>query len=378
MRLIVGSSALQRHGLINRNPADLDIFTDETYYPPDHIKGGHIELHHVPYNILSIIPYNVQDNIHYATPDAIYTLKCSHLGWDIKWEKHARDVIWLKDNGCKLIEPLYWELYKFWQSVHGGKSHLSLDKTKEEFFNDYVNYQYDHDNLHAIVAGNNLPMYTKVLKDNKEVLVSHEKFMQLSTDEKLNLFREEIKVIALERWLIPTNFRTSPYRAYLNSVRKTITNLTKNWATLFVVDNLKKFYIMDSPVWYRNFIKLNGGDMQKAALKQAESLSEEVQAKIADMEVDEYDAINILTGQGAYGDLSKEFLKWLEDTYHFKYVDGDDSGEGQGEYCFAIMEFNNQLYKAEYSYYSYDGHNYENFWDWTPVTAVKKEITDYE
>src|SRR6478736_4695026 len=39
-------------------------------------------------------------------PDALYTLKMSHIFWNIQFSKHIFDIQWLKDKGCKVIREL--------------------------------------------------------------------------------------------------------------------------------------------------------------------------------------------------------------------------------------------------------------------------------
>ena len=54
------------------------------------------------------------------------------------------------------------------------------------------------------------------------------------------MFREEITVIAIERWLVHDN-SISWYQAYTLSLKKVITRLTKKWACDFIIFNLDEF-----------------------------------------------------------------------------------------------------------------------------------------
>lgn len=126
MKVLVGSSALAKYGLARRSPQDLDYWTDKEAIK---IKGEDWKQHSK--EILELIP--AKNGV--ATPDAIYTIKCSHLGWDVHWEKTKADVLWLKFNGCKLIPELYVKLLERWKELHGDKSFLSLNQSKEQFFN---------------------------------------------------------------------------------------------------------------------------------------------------------------------------------------------------------------------------------------------------
>ena len=232
--VVVGSSAIKCWlGDKFREPNDVDIWQD---YPVTGTKFDRVEM---PREILSLFPSGGA----IASLDELYTIKCSHLGWDILWEKHKKDVLLLKHHGAKLIPKLYLALVEHWKKEHGNKDFLSLYKTKPEFFTDGVEYVCDHDYLHELVAHPNLPVYTKCLKDKEDVAIDYDKFMQLPFSERVRMFREEISVIACERWLIPDKYRGKVkwHEAYRYALRKTITSLTKNWATEFLVLNLEEF-----------------------------------------------------------------------------------------------------------------------------------------
>lgn len=103
--------------------------------------------------------------------------------------------------------------------------------------------EYDHDFLHELVAHPNKPVYTLCLKDGQDVAIDRLKFEQLPFKQQVKMFREEINVIACERWLIPTkdsgiiSFR----QAYSKSLHKTVTALTKGWASRFICENMEEF-----------------------------------------------------------------------------------------------------------------------------------------
>lgn len=70
-----------------------------------------------------------------------------------------------------------------------------------------------------------------------------------------------------------------------------------------------------------------------------------------------------------------EFL----DTQGYKWVDGEGGGEGQGEYCYGVIQLGESFFKAEWEYYSYNGCEF----DWIErtvkeVTPKQKMIVVYE
>lgn len=240
MRIVVGTTALKEHGIKYRAPKDVDVFVDDIndIQPND-------DYIMMPSSIMGLIP--CVDG--YATPDAVYTIKCSHLGWDSHdigrspfggstlWDKHKRDVLALS-TFCEIIPSLFNALTDHWRCELGNKEYLNLNRSKDEFFNDHVEYKYDHDELHAMVSAPNEPIYKKILKDGSDVMVCKEKFTLLAFDEQVKLFQEEICTIAIERYVI---HGMPALKAYNSALKKTITRLTKNWASDFITSNMQYF-----------------------------------------------------------------------------------------------------------------------------------------
>lgn len=360
MKIIVGSQALSYHKLSPRIPKDRDIWQDTAY-----AFLGNGDNKTIPLEILELVPTTDK---YYATPDAIYTIKCSHAAWDIHWDKTISDIAYLKRRGCKLIPELYLALYNYWKTIHGDKSFLSLKKNKDDFFNDYVPYVYDHDLLHEIVAKPNKPMYNKCLKDNEQVLIDKVKFEKLPKEEQIQLFKEEICTIALERWLIPSNFRIPKVKAYRMALKKTITNLTKNWATLFILDNIEDFVRMGNSTWYNNFLTfINKETIMSNAIAKLKECADK-------LEMDDYEVKYSLLHDDSSADATFESLK---EELGYKLIERE-GGEGSGDSAHSVIELEGKLYRLDYGYASYDGYHIDDIWDWTEVKAVEKTVTVYE
>lgn len=255
--IIVGSSALRFAGLevSSSDILDLDFWVTESedikdveYVLTESIKESRgifdsvLDGTVIPDSIMDKVEYSIcqETLLKYATPASILTIKMSHLGYDIKFQKTKRHILLLTGYGIQFIPELLEDLREHWKSVHGNKEFLNMNKGKDEFFTDFVDYKYDHDYLHELVAFPNVPVYSKCLKQDHEVLIDKDKFFNLSKDEQIKMFAEEISVIALERWIIPGTIK-SWVKAWNYSLRKTITSLTKGWATDFIVDNLESF-----------------------------------------------------------------------------------------------------------------------------------------
>lgn len=228
MLIVIGSTVMQNYLPNRREPKDLDLFTNQSVS----FKGD-IFWHE------SMLDYWFDDENRMATLSELYTIKCSHVGWELRngsWDKHMSDIAALKEIGAELIPDLYKILYKVWEELHGSKQ-LKLKKGKDDFFTDAVVRQYDHDSLHASVAYGEHAMYEDVLKPGSTVDVDMAKIKGLSWEEQIKLYREEVYATALERLVIPSGYTYSPRRAYAWALRRTITSLTKGWSSLFLIEN---------------------------------------------------------------------------------------------------------------------------------------------
>src|SRR6185436_5009160 len=234
--LIVGSTAARYHfgNEWPREPKDLDVFTDA--FPESNAAG--IDAYWAPE--FSQLFGNTGRN---ATVAELYTIKVSHAYWALKngsWWKYAQDIVWLKQRGAHLIPSMHDVLYRVWERDFGKKV-IDLNMDKADFFDDAVPRKWDHDSVHYSVAYGDYPLYEDFLKDGEEIAMDMKKVWSASFETQVRLFREEIYATALERTMIPTDYRFSPRRAYAMALQKTVTNLTKGRSATFLVDNLDTF-----------------------------------------------------------------------------------------------------------------------------------------
>jgi len=121
-------------------------------------------------------------------------------------------------------------LYEYWNKVHSLNRRSALAMSATDFFDNVLTCPYDHDWLHTLL--NSTPTYQKVLKDDAEVDVSEEKFNALTEKEKAALVREEVMVMAFERW------PTLDYRkAYGRMLKKFIISHAPMWEALWIIEN---------------------------------------------------------------------------------------------------------------------------------------------
>lgn len=406
--IIVGSTALKHFNLNRCEPKDVDRWWSEKDLP-----AGIEDDCFLPNHIIQMVP--TKDG--YATPDAILTIKCSHLPWDIKWEKTKNDIIWLKEKGCQIIPSLYMALKGHWEEVHGDKSFLSLGKSKDDFFNDHVQYVYDHDYLHEVVASPAKPMYQRCLKDGHDVLIDVDKFHRMPFEDQVRMFREEVSVIAIERWLVNPHWKGKLdwWKAYQLALKKTITRLTKGWACDFMVHNLEHFIL---PKWeyFRNVRNLEEDFM-------SENYEDVFMPVLETSEFDDLDGLVVEMADGGFDptpgvvyDLAEKEadeatgvdwkrLNWSDPvrqeksrqhwnvrreaiekyreqyppTINYEHIMQEGGGEGGSEYCEGVFKLDGVYYHVSWSYYSHEGYETGGaFNTMNVVTPKEKTITVYE
>lgn len=65
------------------------------------------------------------------------------------------------------------------------------------------------------------------------------------------------------------------------------------------------------------------------------------------------------------------------DPIPMNHIEQEGGGEGGGEYCYAVIQVGEKFYKIEYSYYSYNGYDYDDA-DVYEVVPVERLVTFYE
>lgn len=191
-RILIGSKAIAWHFPdFPRKPKDTD------YAVKVEIKSGRKDVEYLYNPVLFERGYGNQEVLE---PNALYTLKVSHLFWDIDWEKHLDDVIFLHDKGCTLDYSLFKALRKFWEEYLPTVRRSDLKMTKEDFFTNKVNEDVDsHDDLHRELSAISglTPAFEDILVG--EVEVCEDKWSNLSYWEKVRVVQEETCIMTLER-----------------------------------------------------------------------------------------------------------------------------------------------------------------------------------
>lgn len=195
----------------------------------------------------------------YLDPKNCLILKNAHkhfyLGKYKKSFKHLMDYSLMLDLDIFFIyEPdfIISAQYRDWliKNVYNNDERLTtfpnLNKTKDEFFTDGVNYYVDHDFIHEVVALKDKPAYTQCL--NGEVKFSNKKFSRLDFEIKKNMVLEEAFVLVFERCLIPQFYGETylpaftPHEAFKYSLVRIATNITSGVFRSFAADHFISVY----------------------------------------------------------------------------------------------------------------------------------------
>lgn len=170
--------------------------------------------------------------------DLLFTLKSSHkyLKNSPHFWKTAHDYHAMKKAGAKIRDKSFLkarEKETYWYK------HPSLKQSKEDFFkDDNIQYVYDHDSIHKVVAIFDKPAYLYYDVEGQEVESSKEKFFNQKLEIRLAGVIEEAAVLAIERSLVPHPGVKTPKEAWLFALSKVCSSITSGWFREFAYEHL--------------------------------------------------------------------------------------------------------------------------------------------
>lgn len=235
--LIYGSTAIKHFFPdYEREPHDLDIITKEdNKLHLDIPECKRIEQYYLPE--FEYIFKNNRDEL-YVDPDFLYTIKISHLSWNINWDKHMRSAIYLQEKGCKLDKELYDSLMPAWNRIHGKKS-VKMSVKNSDFFKENIYRKYNHEFLHDQFAFYTRPLNERIRKDLDSPLCSEELWNLLSFEDKIKCALEEIYVLSAERYIFvqENKMHWKLEHAVTRTLKNMITSTTSGWFCTFLKEN---------------------------------------------------------------------------------------------------------------------------------------------
>jgi hypothetical protein len=196
--------------------------------------------------------------VHVVTPIGLTIIKRSHLWRDLSFQKHIthyhKHLARYRAGFTEVDELILENRTKLTMAAY-PQGHPSLKKSVEDFFDDYVEKKYNHDYLHELVAYHDKPLYTQLQRDASSAWCDKDLWDKLSNDDKIKCVAEETQVIAIERFLVPSNWNYAPRHAYLKSLDKVCTTLCSGYFRDFAIDNYPEIFNLCDTMKFDNIRK---------------------------------------------------------------------------------------------------------------------------
>ncbi len=243
---LIGSRYIQQLGIqFYRKFKDIDyLVADKAAIVPEHWTMAHDNL---VFEQAVRVEYHVNPVLHDwidrhgNSLEVMFTLKLSHVFWDVHWQKTVDDIKWYCRRGTKHIPELFELLYKHWTEKHGRRREPKFTRRNAEFFKDAVPRKVDHDELHEIVMFGDRPMFERIKEDLTMAEVSEKMFTELSHDDRVLVVAEELMVLTIERFpsnRILYNSRLTNFRTLTIMIQR----LLPDWMALWTVLNFSEVH----------------------------------------------------------------------------------------------------------------------------------------
>ena len=246
-KIIIGSHAAKYYFPdFPRTPKDLDYLCRTQEIKDSFVSSREFDYSYYGPSSAVIVE---KSNGLYAEPEVLYAQKAAQFGFDSVWyDKTAHDILFFQRKGLQLNNEWYNLLFADFLAFYGPKWATLTNKDSKSFFEDAVKRKYNHDSIHEAVAHYKEPLYFRILKNpsSSSVTCSKNKFAALDWEDRIKLVKEEVFVTALERFLVPQDFKTSFNRAYAISLKKLITTMSSasggGWFKKFMIENYQYLY----------------------------------------------------------------------------------------------------------------------------------------
>lgn len=281
--IIIGSRAVMKAGLIQMDTSrdfdymgtvkeffELKNYYDDKGYKVELLKCNrdkgvftfkgdgpiqHVEFYFPQYDSTEdIINYVYKNHVSYynigkldvyvAPVDILLAIKMSHRFKrnSPHFNKTMAGIKFLRNLGVQIKPGSEVEaIFKKREKETLNYSHPNLNVNKQTFFDDAMNYVYDHDTIHQTQAMLDKPAYLNYMVDGAQVMTSKEKFFSQPISVQLLGVYEESCVLALERSQIPNDFKVDPKASFLTALEKVCTSITSGWFREFAWEH---YYIV--------------------------------------------------------------------------------------------------------------------------------------
>lgn len=185
------------------------------------------------YDIVSKDPETIiEGNLMIPSLDVLYAVKMSHryLKNSPFFEKTFFDIKLMRQNGA-VLKKEHEEFFKLREKETYNYKHPNLNQKKNQFFReeDKDIYLYQHDDIHESVKIGEKPAYEYYKADNSEVMCSKSKWDACDFQIKLNGAIEEVRVLSLERSIIPFKGKVNPKNSYKMAAQKISSSISSGY-----------------------------------------------------------------------------------------------------------------------------------------------------
>lgn len=229
----------------------------------------------------------IKDGFMIPSLNVLYMFKMSHryLKNSPHFKKTMDDILLLRKMGA-YIEDTYLDLYKKREKDTYNYGHPKLNQDKNNFFNDNVNYVYDHDTIHLSVKQFEQPAYMYFKPKEEEVWCSKDLWDKCEEKLKLAAVFEETQVLALERSQVLFD-NIEPKRSFEIALSKVCTSITSGWFREYAWENYYNVLEMYNP----NYVNKFWADVENGLVKKLEnknSIKDEYQENNQEKKIKSY------------------------------------------------------------------------------------------
>ena len=177
--------------------------------------------------------------VYVCNPIGLGIIKRSHLWRDLKFNKHITHWHKYLKKYTVNYQPIDWALLaERTRMTHAlyPQGNPNLMQSKENFFDDAVKKQHNHDYLHELFAYYDKPLYARLLRNAELAWCEESKWQKLPHEDKLKCIAEEVQVITTERFMVPNSWKYPSKLAYAKALQKVCTTLCSGWFRSYSID----------------------------------------------------------------------------------------------------------------------------------------------
>lgn len=240
--LLIGSRAIKFNNseFKLKDTADYDVISVDPIEGTEHHKADFLNNYDFErYALSDYIMYN-GEKLYPLNGTGLSIIKRSHLWRDLSFNKHITMYHKYLADHFKNLSISDLKIYNDRLELtkkEFPQGYPKLNKSVKDFFDDAVVKKYDHDLIHKLVAFDEEPLYTYMQRDPGLAWCNKDMWDMFTIEQKNKCVAEETMVIAIERFLVPSEWKHYTKLAYFKAIEKVCTTLTSGWFRDHAIDN---------------------------------------------------------------------------------------------------------------------------------------------